>query len=71
MIETKHARELSPAEWAAFAMSDVAYVKAVMNKGTVAYAVHGADGRPLAVIADRESAFAAVRQHDLEPMSVH
>ena len=35
------------------------------------YAVHSADGERLAVLADRESAFAAAVAHELEPVSVH
>ena len=37
----------------------------------VLYAVHGADGERLAVMMDRESAFAAAVAHELEPVSVH
>lgn len=35
------------------------------------YAVHGADGERLAVMLDRETAFAAAVAHALEPVSVH
>ena len=35
------------------------------------FALHMADGRRVAVMDDREVAFAAARQHDLEPVSVH
>ena len=35
------------------------------------YAVHGADGERLAVMIDRETAFAAAVAHELEPVSVH
>jgi hypothetical protein len=35
------------------------------------YAVHGADGERLAVMMDREAAFAAALAHELEPVSVH
>jgi len=35
------------------------------------YAVHGADGERLAVMLDREAAFAAAVAHELEPVSVH
>ena len=37
----------------------------------VLYAVHGADGERLAVMLDREAAFAAAVAHELEPVSVH
>lgn len=35
------------------------------------FALHLADGRRVAVMDDRDLAFAAARQHDLEPVSVH
>lgn len=37
----------------------------------ILYAVHGADGERLAVMMDRESAFAAALAHELAPVSVH
>lgn len=37
----------------------------------ILYAVHSADGERLAVLADREAAFAAAVAHELEPVSVH
>ena len=37
----------------------------------ILYAVHGADGERLAVMEDRETAFAAAVAHELEPVSVH
>ncbi|MCP5432094.1 MAG: DUF1150 domain-containing protein [Alphaproteobacteria bacterium] len=38
---------------------------------TVLYAVHAADGTPMAVVEDRATAFAAARQYEMEPVSVH
>lgn len=35
------------------------------------YALHSADGNRLAVLIDRESAFAAAQAHQLAPVSVH
>lgn len=35
------------------------------------YAVHAPDGARLALVSDRETAFAAARQHDMAPVSVH
>jgi len=37
----------------------------------VLYAVHSADGACMAVLSDRESAYAAALAHDLAPVSVH
>lgn len=71
MIETTPLKSLNSAEWAAFMMNQVAYIKPVSEKGEQAWAIHAADGTQLALIADRDSAFAAVRQHELEPVSVH
>lgn len=39
--------------------------------GKELYAIHAADGEPLAMVEDRRLAFAVIRQNDLEPASVH
>jgi hypothetical protein len=43
----------------------------VIDPGQTLYAVHGADGERLAVMIDRETAFAAAVAHELAPVSVH
>jgi hypothetical protein len=35
------------------------------------WSVHGADGRQLALVADRRLAFHLAREHDFTPVSVH
>jgi hypothetical protein len=62
---------MSVQELAFFGIQDIAYVKRVEINGTAAYAVHAADGTQIVVLTDRSLAFAVVRQHDLEPLSVH
>lgn len=37
----------------------------------VLYSVHSADGERIALVGDRELAFAAARQHEMNPVSVH
>lgn len=37
----------------------------------VIYSVHSPDGERLALVADRNLAFALARQHDMAPVSVH
>ncbi|MDX5403450.1 MAG: DUF1150 domain-containing protein [Rhodobacterales bacterium] len=37
----------------------------------VLWSVHGADGRQLALVADRKLAFLLAREHDFTPVSVH
>ena len=49
----------------------VAYVKKVVVDGDPAYAVYAGDGTELAILADREVAFAAALSHDYVPVSVH
>ncbi|HYD64999.1 DUF1150 family protein [Azospirillum sp.] len=64
-------RQLSPQDFVAFGVDHVAYVKAVEVDGNAGFAVHAADGTPLTVLPNRDVAFAAVRQNDMEPVSVH
>jgi len=35
------------------------------------FAVHSADGTRMAIVDDRDAAFAGARQYDLDPVSVH
>lgn len=46
-------------------------VRDQMGALEVIYSVHGADGRQLALVADRTLAFHLAREHDFAPMSVH
>jgi hypothetical protein len=71
MDNIERIRHMSPHDLALFGVQDLAYIKRVMVDGTTGYAVHAADGTQIAMLADRDVAFATVRQHDLEPMSVH
>ncbi len=71
MIESHSYKPLTEAEWQAFMVNQVAYIKPVQDKGQAAFGIFAADGTQLALIGDRDTAFAAVRHHDLEPVSVH
>jgi hypothetical protein len=71
MNEFARIRQMSARELALFGMQDIAYIKRVEIDGSTGYAVHAADGTQIAVLADRDIAFATVRQHDLEPLSLH
>lgn len=42
-----------------------------MPKGTPFYAVHASDGTRMAIVDNRDAAFAAARQYDMEPVSAH
>jgi hypothetical protein len=71
MKEFERIRQMSSRELALFGMQDLAYVKPVLVDGVTAFAVHAADGTQITVLPDRDIAVATVRQHDLEPLSVH
>lgn len=71
MLALSRLKSFSQVEFAALGRSDMAYVKPVEIDGTTNYAIHAADGRYLWQCDSREVACAALRQHDLEPMSVH
>jgi hypothetical protein len=71
MMTTDWMRHMSAHELALLGMQDLAYIKRVVIDGANGYAVHAADGTQIAVMADRDVAFAMVRQHDLEPVSMH
>ena len=71
MIATDKLRHISPNEFALLGMQDVAYIKRVTVNDGAAFAIHAADGTVVALLPDRDAAFATVRQHDLEPVSVH
>jgi len=64
-------RHLSSRDLAALGVQDLAFIKTVSINDEVGYAIHAADGTQMAVVENRDVAFAAVRQHGLEPLSVH
>lgn len=71
MTQTQLPYTISPQDLMQLGLQEVAYVKPVLIEGRSAVTVHAADGTQIAVMESREQAFAAVRQHDLEPLSVH
>jgi hypothetical protein len=64
-------RQMTAGDLAMFGMQDIAYVKPVVVDGTAGFAIHAADGTQMALIPNRDLAFAVVRQNELEPVSVH
>ena len=71
MNQTDHSIQIPPQDFMLLGIEQVAYVKPVEIDGHTAFAVHAADGTEITVLAQRDLAFATVRQHDLEPVSVH
>ena len=64
-------RHLSVQQLAALGVSHIAYVKQVMVHGVPGFAIHAADGTPLAVAGDRDVAVAAIIEHEMHALSVH
>lgn len=63
---------MSMQDFALLGLHQLAYVKPVHSDGSVQFTIYAADGTEIANVEnEREVAFAAVRQHDLEPLSVH
>lgn len=71
MIALMKMKPLSQQDFAEFGLSEMAYVKAVRHHASTSYAIHAADGTPLWQFDDRDVACAALRQQDMEPVSVH
>jgi len=65
-----YVRQISAADVLADVRSDEA-LNLEIDPDQTLYAVHSADGERLAVMMDRETAFAAAVAHELAPVSVH
>lgn len=64
-------KNLTPEAFAGLGVNHVAYVRVAEVDGATVYSIHTADGRQVGLMPSWEVAFAAIRQHDLEPVSVH
>jgi hypothetical protein len=71
MVTIEKLREISPQEFALLGMQNVAYVKQVVVNDEPVFGIFAADGTQVALMPDRAIAFATVRQHEMEPVSVH
>lgn len=65
------AHSITTAELQQLGMTQIAYVKPIMLNGAAMFAIHGADGSPMAVAEDRDLALAAIVQHEMIPTLVH
>jgi len=64
-------RHMTTDQLGALGVSHIAYVKQVVVNGTAGFAIHAADGTPMALAEDRATAMAAIVQHEMVPLSVH
>lgn len=58
-------------DFAALGFGETAYIKPVLIDGRQAFAIHAANGVPIAAVTDRDLAVVYARQNDLEAVSVH
>ncbi len=64
-------RHLTTEQLAGLGVSQIAYVKPVMMNGVRAFAIHAADGTPMALAGEIDVAVAAIRQQEMLPTLVN
>jgi len=69
-------RNMTASDFAQWGLPEVAYVKRIIvndeeGHNEVGWAIHAANGAQMGLAPSHDLAFAAVRQHDLEPFSTH
>ena len=64
-------RQITPDQLQQLGVSQLAYIKPVMLNGAAMFAIHAADGSPMAVSDDRNLALAAIVEHEMIPTLVH
>ncbi|HEY3920277.1 MAG TPA: DUF1150 family protein [Stellaceae bacterium] len=68
---TEKLRQISPQDFALIGVQHLAYIKPTVVNGVTAFSIHAADGTQIGEAPSRDIAFAAVKQHELEPVSIH
>ncbi|HUH84625.1 MAG TPA: DUF1150 family protein [Stellaceae bacterium] len=71
MLEIAKLKQMSQSDFLTLGNASTAYVKRVEADGLVAYAAHAADGTYITLFTDRDIAFEALREYDLDPVSLH
>lgn len=64
-------RHITTAELAQLGISRLAYIKPVVVGGEAVFAIHAADGTPMAVAPNQELAWGAILEHEMVPALVH
>ena len=62
---------ISAAQLESLGMEEIAFVKPVMTESGPAFAIHAADGTPMAIASNVPLAAAAIIQNDMLPSLVH
>jgi len=64
-------RHITPQDFAAMGMQQLAYIRPGVVNGMTVFTIHAADGTQIGMAPNRDVAFAAVVQNELEPVSLH
>jgi Protein of unknown function (DUF1150) len=64
-------RHISQAQLELLEMNEIAFVKPVMTENGRAFAIHAADGTPMAIASSASLAEAAIIQNEMVPRVVH
>lgn len=65
-------RKITPEALGTLGLPMIAYVKPIeLGQGQKGFGIFSANGEQVGVAPTRETAFIAVRQHELHPVSVH
>lgn len=70
-VDREILRSISTEALANLGAPDLAYVRPIDTPVGPAFGIFAANGVQVGVVPDREVAFAAARQHELTPVSVH
>ena len=70
-VGTFDIRHISVEQLAELGVSRIAYVKPVEMDGKAGYAIHAANGAPMALTEDRDVAIAVIVQNEMMPALVH
>lgn len=71
MTAIERVRALSPEELALVGLAQLAYLKPADMDGHSGFAIYAADGRMIGFAPSRLLAIEAIRENDLEPVSLH
>ncbi len=61
----------TPVDLAQMGLAEMAYIRKTLVNDQPVWSIHSAAGHPLGAAQSFEQAWAAVKQHDLEPMRVN
>jgi len=64
-------RHMSTAQFRRLGVRSVVYLRSGLLNGEVAYAIHAADGIPMAVVDDVDAAVSLANEHGMAFVAVH